>query len=359
MAEATENKQNKEKSLESEILIKVSQIASSTLELKDILDTITHTVANTLNKDRCSVCFLKPEGKIVCIESPKGAGSDSVKVFCLKDEDESVNNIFKDLQPVAVEDIRKEPRLKAIVNPESTDLLSLLAAPIIRDNSVIGILMVQTIEPYKYTQEEIYLFTIISHNICSAIKNAELYKSVKTQLDELKVIHEIGKAITSILNIDELLPYICREVSKVYNVRGCILRLLEGEKLLIKASYGLPELMKHEMDLCLGEGISGNVAMTGKPLLIDDTKKMPENLRVPGVDSTSVICVPLTIGDQVTGTLGLYDKKDEWGVTYFTQDDLNSLMTFASVSSIAIENARLYRAELDTDKDVTQTNDNL
>lgn len=359
MAEATENKQNKEKSLESEILIKVSQIASSTLELKDILHTITHTVANTLNKDRCSVCFLKPEGKIVCIESPKGAGSDSVKVFCLKDEDESVNNIFKDLQPVAVEDIRKEPRLKAIVNPESTDLLSLLAAPIIRDNSVIGILMVQTIEPYKYTQEEINLFTIISHNICAAIKNAELYKSVKTQLDELKVIHEIGKAITSILNIDELLPYICREVSKVYNVRGCILRLLEGEKLLIKASYGLPELMKHEMDLCLGEGISGNVAMTGKPLLIDDTKKMPENLRVPGVDSTSVICVPLTIGDQVTGTLGLYDKKDEWGVTYFTQDDLNSLMTFASVSSIAIENARLYRAELDREQEVTQTKDYL
>jgi PAS domain S-box-containing protein len=359
MAEATENKQYKEKSLESEILIKVSQIASSTLELKDILETITHTVANTLNKDRCSVCFLKPEGKIVCIESPKGAGSDSVNVFCLKDEDESVNNIFKDLEPVAVEDIRKEPRLKAIINPESTNLLSLLATPIIRDNSVAGILMVQTIEPYTYTQKEINLLTIISHNICAAIQNAELYKSVKTQLDELKVIHEIGKAITSILNIDELLPYICREVSKVFNVRGCILRLLEGENLQIKASYGLPEQLKHEMDLRLGEGIAGNVAMTGKPLLVDDTKKMPENLRVPGVNSTSVICVPLTIGDQVTGTLGLYDKKDEWGVTSFTRDDLNSLITFASVSSIAIENARLYRAELDREEEVTQTKDYL
>lgn len=359
MAEVKENMQHQEKSLESEILIKIAKIASSTLELREILDTITHTVATTLNKDRCSVCFLKPEGKIVCIESPKGAEGESVNVFCLKDEDETVNNIFEDLQPIAVEDISKEPLLKAIVNPESNDLRSLLAAPIIRDNRVAGFLMVQTIEPYTYTREEINLLTIISHNICAAIQNAELYRSVKTQLDELKVIHEIGKAITSILNIDELLPYICREVSKVFNVRGCILRLIEGDTLQIKASYGLVEQLEHEVPLRLGQGISGNVALTGKPLMIDDTKKMPEELHVPGVELTSVICVPLTIGEQIMGTLGLYDKNDEWGVTTFTRDDLNSLMTFASVSSIAIENARLYRGELDKEKEVTQTKDYL
>ncbi|MEN8263986.1 MAG: GAF domain-containing protein [Nitrospirota bacterium] len=359
MAEATENRHDKEMSLRSEILIKVAQIASSTLELREILDIITQTVANTLNMERCSVCFIKPEGKIVCIESSRGSGSKPVNVFCLKNDDDAVSTIFKDLKPVVVDDIRKEPRLKSIVNPESNGLLSLLAVPIIRDNAVTGILMVQKREPYEYTREEIDLITIISHHICAAIYNAELYRSVKTQLDELKVIHEIGKAITSILNIDDLLPYICKEVSKVFNVRGCVLRLLDGESLQIKASHGLPEQFKDEMDLCIGEGVSGNVALTGEPMLIDDTKKMPENLRVPGIDSTSVICVPLTIGDHIIGTLGLYDKKDEWGVTTFTIDDLNSLMTFASASSIAIENARLYRAELDREKEVTQTKDYL
>jgi PAS domain S-box-containing protein len=270
-----------------------------------------------------------------------------------------IETLFKDLKPLVVEDVRKEPHVKSILKPESNNMLSILSVPIVRDNNLIGILMLQTKEPYLYSQDEVNLLTIISHNISAAILNAELYRSVKTQLDELKVIHEIGKAITSILNIDKLLPYICKEVSKVFNVAGCILRLLEDGNLQIKAAHGLPDKYNQEMILRLGEGIAGHVALTGEPLLIDDSSKMPENLRVPGFDATSVICVPLTIGDHIIGTLGLYDKMDEWGVTTFTQDDLNKLLTFASASSIAIENARLYKAEIEKEKEVTQTKDYL
>jgi PAS domain S-box-containing protein len=359
MAELTERKQQIAKSLETEILIKIAQVASSTLELRDILDTITHVLVDTLNKDACSICLLKPEKKVVCIEAAKVVSKESVNVFCIEDHDGSITTMFKELKPVILEDIGTSPHIKAILKPEANDLLSLLAVPIVRDNKAIGILTLQTREPYIYSHEEINLLTIISHNISAAIRNAELYRNVKTQLDELKVIHEIGKAITSILNMDELLPYICKEVSKVFNVTGCILRLIEGENLQIKASYGLADKIKQEMNLQTGEGIAGHVVQTGEPLLVNDTSRIPDNLRVPGIKSTSVICVPLTIGKRIIGTLTLYDKKDEWGMTTFTQDDLNSLTTFASASSIAIENARLYTAEIDKEKEVSQTKDYL
>jgi PAS domain S-box-containing protein len=359
MAELTERKQQIAKSLETEILIKIAQFASSTLELRDILDTITHVLVDTLNKDACSICLLKPEKKVVCIEAAKVVSKESVNVFCIEDHDGSITTMFKELKPVILEDIRKSPHIKAILKPEANDLLSLLAVPIVRDNKAIGILTLQTREPYFYSHEEINLLTIISHNISAAIRNAELYRNVKTQLDELKVIHEIGKAITSILDIDELLPYICKEVSRVFNVTGCILRLIEGENLQIKASYGLADKIKQEMNLQTGEGIAGHVVQTGEPLLVDDTSRIPDNLRVPGIKAMSVICVPLTIGKRIIGTLALYDKKDEWGMTTFTQDDLNSLTTFASASSIAIENARLYTAEINKEKEISQTKDYL
>ncbi|NOZ69567.1 MAG: GAF domain-containing protein [Deferribacteres bacterium] len=359
MAETTGNKEQNALLTTSDILTKVTQIASSTLELREILDTISLVIADTLNKDVCYICLLKPESKVVCIQAVKGTAKEAVNVFCIQDEEEIIHKMFTDLKPVMIEDLRREPKIREILNPQTDNLCSLLAVPVVRDNKLIGILIVQTAESYVYTEEEITLLTIISHNIGAAIRNAELYRSVKAQLDELKVIHEIGKAITSILNIDELLPYICREVSKAFNARGCTLRLLEGETLQIKASYGLPDGVLHERPLRLGEGISGNVALTGEPLLIDDTSRMPDNLRVPGIESTSVICVPLSIGEQVIGTLALYDKKDEWGVVAFSPSDLNSLITFASVSSIAIENARLYKAELDKEREVTQTKDYL
>ncbi len=359
MAEMTDKKQQGQKPFHADILTKVSQIASSTLELREILDTITHVIAESFDKDICYICLVKPENKVICIESAKGTGKESINVFCIQDHEEIIHKVFNELQPLVIEDLRNNPGVKTILKPLPHDYLSLLAVPILKDDTPIGILMVQTRETHVYDQDEINLLTIISHNISAAIQNAELYRSVKTQLDELKVIHETVKAITSILNIDKLLPNICEEVSKVFNVKGCVLRLLEGEDLQIKAFYSHENKNEHKPNLRIGEGIAGHVALTGKPVLIDDTANMPENLRIATVHSTSVICVPLIIGDQIIGTLALYDKHDEWGVTTFTQSDLNTLVTFASASSIAIENARLYRAELEKEKEVTQTKDYL
>ncbi|MEW6599676.1 MAG: GAF domain-containing protein [Nitrospirota bacterium] len=359
MAEITERKHKMDNSVQKEILQKITSIASSKLELREILDTITHVLVETLDKDRCSICLLKPEKKVICIEASKGVSKKSVNVFCIEDDAGTISSMFTEIRPIVIEDIRKFPHVKLILNPESEDMFSLLAAPIVQDDKVSGILMLQTRAPYVYSEDEVNLLTIIAYNVSAAVRNADMYRNVKAQLDELKVIHEIGKAISSILNIDELLPYICREVSKVFNVTGCILRLIEGNNLQIKASYGLSDSIKQAMDLKTGEGIAGHVLSTRAPLLIDDTHRMPDNLRVPGIDATSVICVPLMVRERIIGTLGLYDKKDEWGITTFTEDDLQSLMTFASVSSIAIENARLYREEIEKEKEVSQTKDYL
>ena len=359
MAETSEKQYRNKHSVETDILIKIAKVASSTLELREILDTILEVIANRLNKDLCSICLLKPENNVICIEAAKGAKKEAVNMFCIKDEDEIIKKSFKEMQPLIVEDINNDTEIQRIINPESCHMLSLLAVPIVTDNIPLGILIVQTEEPHKYSQDEINLLTIISHNISAAVIKADLYQNVKTQLDELQVIHEISKAIISILNIDKLLPHICEEVSKVFNVRGCILRLIEGENLLVNASYGLPEGVSDKMTLKIGQGTAGQVALSGEPVIINDKSKMPIDYNVPGVDATTVICVPLLIGDKRLGTLELYDKKDEWGITPFAESDLNTLLTFASASSSAIENARLYRAETKKEEEVTQTKDYL
>jgi PAS domain S-box-containing protein len=368
MAEITESKKiMEEKLLETEsLIIKVAQVANSNLELKEILDTITQIVADSLNKDVCSIYLLKPEKNALFIEATKGLNKESIGIASLAIGEGVVGWVAEALQPLAVEDIRKEPRFKDIPITGASNFLSMLAVPILRDNKLAGVITLQTREPYVYSPEEINLIKIISYKIGTAIKNAEIYRNFKMQVEELKTIHEVSKAITSILSMDKLLPYICEEVSKLFHAKGCILRLLEGDNLQINASYGLPETIKQTMNLQLGEGVAGWVAQTGRPLLVDDVSKMPENLRIPAIEATSVLCVPLKIGERTIGTLGLYDKKNEWGITTFTQEDLETLNTFASASAVAIENARLYKAELEKEKkilslywEVTHTKDYL
>ncbi|GBE38895.1 sensor protein ZraS [bacterium BMS3Bbin08] len=351
MQELTGNKSLEEKLLETEILIKVAQVANSSLDLREILDTITKIIAESLKKDVCSIYLPRPGNKIY-IEATKGLKEEAIgKVFFVTGEG-IVGWVARELKYLAVENIREEPRFKDVPVTGASDFLSMLAVPIIRENKLVGVITLQTRGPYIYSQDEINLLTIISYNISSAIRNAKLYRSVKTQLDELKIIHEVGKATTSILTMDELLPYICEEVSKLFHSKGCVLRLLEGENLQIKASYGLPDKIKHAMNLHVGNGIAGWVAQTGKPLLVDNVADMPENLRVPVIEATSALCVPLHIGGRVIGTLGLYDKKGKWGVTVFSRKDLDTLETFADASSIAIENARLYKIEVEKEKKI-------
>ncbi|MBI4825511.1 MAG: PAS domain S-box protein [Nitrospirae bacterium] len=352
---------------EIDILRKVSQIISSTSDLNNLLGIIAQTIANTFNNDLCSIGLIKPGTRFVCVEATNHAENKPTTSFCLTaDNNRIIEKIMTEQQPLVIPDIRNEPDIKVLLRPGGDMYLSLIAIPIMRDSKVEGILMLQNRAACSYSMEKISLLTIISHNLNVALKNAELYENVKTQFDELKVIHEIGKAITSILDIDELLPYICREVSHLFSAKGCIIRLIEGELLNIKASYGLPEEIKQEMSLRLGNGIAGHVALTGEPMIVDNARQMPENLRVPGIEATSVLCVPLIVGKNIIGTLGLYNKKTEWGPATFTEEELGRLVTFASASSVAIENARLYRKELERENDmlslyleVTQTKDYL
>jgi PAS domain S-box-containing protein len=353
------------KSLETEILINVARVANSTLNLREILDTIAGIIAESLKKDVCSIYLIRTGGKI-CLEATKGLNKEAVGRACVSPGEGVIGLVAKELKPLAVENIQEEPRFKDIPITGARDFASILAVPIVRDSQLIGVITLQTKTPYRYSNEERNLLTLIAHYVSASIRNAELFKSVQTRFDELKSIHEIGKAITSILSLDKLLPHICKEVSRLFNAKGCILRFLEGDTLQIKASYGLPDSIKHDMNLKIGEGIAGNVAQTGTPLLVDDASAMPDNLRVPVIEATSVICVPLTIGERIIGTLGLYDKKDEWGITIFTQEDLDTLSTFASAASIAIENARLYKTEIEKEKkiltlywEVAQTKDYL
>ncbi|MBI4686899.1 MAG: GAF domain-containing protein [Nitrospirae bacterium] len=330
-----------------ELLTKVARIANSTLELRDILDKITQVTAEILEKEVCSIYLVNPEKRCICANAATGLRQDAIGRDCLSFGEWIIGWVAQELQPLAVEDVSKEPRFKDIPPIAAKEFLSILAVPIIWEDKAVGVITLQTREPYSYSQDEANILIVISHNISSAIRNSELYKRSKARLEELKTLHEVGKAITSILSMDTLLPYICEEVSKLLHVKGCILRLFDDGELKIKASHGLAEGLKYAMSLKLGEGIAGYVAQTGEPLMVDNVAKMPPKLYVPVIEATSVLCVPLKIGEQVIGTLGLYDKANSTGITQFTQDDLEILLTFASASAIAIENARLYTSELE------------
>jgi len=219
-----------------------------------------------------------------------------------------------------------------------------LATPLIEGGRCLGVMTFG----YPYGgwpgEKSPEFFEIAGSILAGMVKGAQLHKEARHRLSELALLSEVGKALSSTLELPELLQLVVRLPASVITARGAILRLLDpatGE-LPIAASFGLEEGAVQEATLRLGEGIAGVVAQEGTPLLIPDVVK--EERFAADKEHTSLICVPLRVKGKVIGTLGLYDKVttgDTEDAT-FTEEDLQLLFTIASQAAIAIENSRLF-----------------
>jgi putative nucleotidyltransferase with HDIG domain len=176
-----------------------------------------------------------------------------------------------------------------------------------------------------------------------------LEENLKNKVKELSALYEVGKSISSTLQLDQVLKLITKKAANITNSSSCSLRLLDdsAQNLVIKCAYGLNHnFVKVKKSLKVGESIAGRVVKEAKPYLINDLQKekkykYPNLARERGL--SSLITVPLIQRNMTIGVLSIYNKKP----SSYTEDDVKLLSMFASQAAIAIENARLYRqAEL-------------
>ena len=161
---------------------------------------------------------------------------------------------------------------------------------------------------------------------------------------ELAALNEINKAITSSLDLDQILSQTMHGIRRILHVEaGSLLLLDEGSGLLEfkKILRGSQERMVG-FKLKPGEGIAGYVVQKGEPLLVldaqNDPRFCPRIDEAIGFVTRSILCVPLKVKDRVIGAIEVINKLD----SQFDENDLWLLNYMAGSVAIALENARLY-----------------
>jgi len=184
---------------------------------------------------------------------------------------------------------------------------------------------------------------ILAEHAAVALRNARLHEGLLHRATQLSTLYEVGSALASVLNVDRLLSLIVDSVVRVTGAQICSLMLLDQEKrfLRIRVAKGLPDEVVKRIVAPVGEGISGHVAATGEPLLVEDIENHPLFKRKSNkkYSSRSLLTVPLKIKGEVIGVLNVNNKQRS---EVFTADDQNLLTLFASHAAITIENANLY-----------------
>ncbi|MDP2682918.1 MAG: sensor domain-containing diguanylate cyclase [Deltaproteobacteria bacterium] len=180
------------------------------------------------------------------------------------------------------------------------------------------------------------------------------------RLKQLTTFSELGKAITSTLDLKEILNVVMEKISDLLQPKNWSLLLVDEEKdeLYFEIVVGEGADKIKDIRLKIGEGIAGWVAKEGAPLLVPDVNKDPRFYKKVDESSKfttkSIIAVPLKSRGKCLGVIELINKMFEHGG--FKEEDLLVLTTLADYTAIAIENAKFFQRiqELTITDDLTK-----
>ncbi len=157
--------------------------------------------------------------------------------------------------------------------------------------------------------------------------------------DELRLFHEVARALTSNLELEPLLRAILGKMEEYFGPERWSLLMVdeEADELYYALTAGIPG---SEVRLRMGEGIAGYVAKTGEPLVVPDVRFDREWLRFsrahPELNLQSIACLPLRHGGRTLGVLQLHNSK----LDLLPDSSLSFLRVLCDYAAIALQNAR-------------------
>ena len=163
------------------------------------------------------------------------------------------------------------------------------------------------------------------------------------EFTEITVFHELGKALTSSLQLDQVLRTIMEKIDEVLQPDTWSLLLMDEDKqeLYFEIATGTGSEALKEVRIKMGQGIAGWVAQSGEAVVVPDTSKdarffasVDEKTKT---ETRSIVAVPVRFREQCLGVIELINCVGEEG---FSSRDLALLEALADYAAIAIENAR-------------------
>ncbi|MGB9723631.1 MAG: GAF domain-containing protein [Chloroflexia bacterium] len=252
-----------------------------------------------------------------------------------------IGRVVRTGRPALVPDVRRDPDY-APVNLASR---SEVAVPIFAGGRAIGVINLESERPAAFDEEHLRFLERLAEHAAIAIQNARLFQERERRITELAILNEVGRAVSSALELNELLEVIYRQVSRLFDTTNFYIALYEEEtdewEVLLNIEHGErwpPERYR------VGSGLTGYIIRRRVSLLFRTTAEIQafierEGIAPLGPFSRSWLGVPLIAADRVVGAMTIQNYDQE---NCYSEQDLALFSTVAAQAAIAIANARLF-----------------
>ncbi|KAB2850105.1 MAG: GAF domain-containing sensor histidine kinase, partial [Hyphomicrobiaceae bacterium] len=261
--------------------------------------------------------------------------------------------------PVQILDVREDDASARrdpdrLVSIEVGGIRTLLLVPMLKDGALLGALAVFRQEVREFTDKQFNLLNNFAKQAVIAVENARLLNELRERtreltrsIAEMKALSEVGQAVSSSLELKTVLGTILAHACEISATSAGAVYVLDEKagELLLESGHNMSEelidaVRKHRIRL--NDPVVGECAATGMPKQLPDLAARRDHplfevLHKSGV--RALLAVPLKHLDKTIGVLLV--RRSYAGE--FAPETILLLQSFASQSSIAVNNARLFR----------------
>jgi phosphoserine phosphatase RsbU/P len=322
-------------------LFELGREVTSVLDFEELLQKLPQLIARLTTFSMFAVYLLDERRGDLRIAYAVGYPDDVVKNFRLQVGQGVVGIAVAEQRPILVGDAAAEPRWMSIAD----NMQSGLAVPLRHQGKVLGALNLLSERTHAFTDRDEAMLRQFAAHVAQALVNARLFEAQQEYARTLETLAEIGREMSAILDLDELLTRVAHLVKRLIDYRTFGIALVNeaGDALEMKTaiSYGDAKAVP---PIKLGDGLVGYAALHKEAVLVPDVSKDSRYINAVS-DVRSELVIPLLLKDRCVGVFDLESPE----LDAFTKQHVELLTLLAAQAAVAIENARLYESIRDNE----------
>ena len=330
--------QSRRSTLQLQTAAEIARDISGSLNLDELLLRGVNLIRDRFNFYHASMFLLDLHGEFAVIREATGEAGAQLKRMGHKlgvGSKSIVGYVSGRGETLVVNDTLKDATYYA--NPILPDTRSEAAIPLKVGERILGVLDVQSTQPYAFNEESLRTLEILSDQLAVAVVNTELFAETQEHLSQHRLLHHITTSAASGTTLEDALEATVKGLQVTLGGDRVSILLLDKERkiLELRASVGYSEdaaLVR----IPVGSGITGWVATHRKPLRLDDVRNDPRYITI-STNTRSELAIPLLYRNEILGVLNVESEQ----VAAYTENDEEMLGTLAGSLAAVIANARL------------------